>query len=89
MNNVGAACQDIKQKLSEYLDGDLDPAVCDELERHLNGCENCQVVVDTLVKTILVYRNCGRTPAPAAAHARFIRVLDLDACIPMRAREKA
>ncbi len=78
MNDLAATCQEIKQQLSDYLDGDLDPALCAELEHHLRGCDNCRVMVDTLNKTILLYREYGRAPAPAGAHERLVRVLKLD-----------
>jgi predicted anti-sigma-YlaC factor YlaD len=70
-------CQEIKQQLSAYLDGELDRAVCAEIERHLSGCENCRVLVDTLNRTILLYREYGPTAVPSGAHARLIRILDL------------
>ncbi len=78
MQDLAATCQEIKQQLSQYLDGELDPAVCAELERHLHGCDNCRVLVDTLNKTILLYRDYGRAPAPNGIHERLIRVLKLD-----------
>ncbi len=78
MKDLAATCQEIKQQLSDYLDGELDPAVCAELEQHLRGCDNCRVMVDTLHKTILLYREYSRTPPPAGVHERLVRVLKLD-----------
>ena len=43
--------------LNEYVDGGVDPAICDEFETHLAGCNPCQVVVDNIRKTIVLYRN--------------------------------
>ena len=42
--------------LNDYVDGDLAPGVCAELERHLAGCNPCQVVVDNIRKTITLYQ---------------------------------
>ncbi len=78
MKDMARTCQELKQQLSGYLDGELDPPRCAELERHLRDCDNCRLVVDTLRKTILLYRDYGRAPAPAAAHARLIHVLNLE-----------
>ncbi len=75
-------CREIKEHLSEYLDGELDRAVGAEIERHLSECENCRVLVDTLNKTILLCRDYGPTSVPAGAHARLIRILDLRKCAP-------
>jgi len=42
--------------LNDYVDGDINPAVCDEFEKHLTDCNPCQIVVDTIRKTITLYR---------------------------------
>jgi hypothetical protein len=51
-----AACKQMLSSLSEYIDGTLDENLCEVLEQHLDGCQNCQVVLDTLKKTIHVYQ---------------------------------
>ncbi len=43
--------------LNEYVDGTIDPAICDEFEQHLAGCNPCQVVVDNIRQTITLYKN--------------------------------
>jgi anti-sigma factor RsiW len=40
-------CRQVIDKISDYLDGELDPELVRELERHLKHCEDCRVVVDT------------------------------------------
>ncbi len=76
--DMNTTCQELKAQLSDYIDGELDPGVCAEIERHLAGCDNCRIVVDTLRKTILLYRDYGAPPMPAGAHERLIHVLGLD-----------
>lgn len=56
-------CHELLAAVSDYIDGELDPGVCAELEAHLAGCENCRIVVDTTRKTVQVYRRLGE-PAP-------------------------
>jgi anti-sigma factor RsiW len=53
-------CEEMLQQLSDYVDGSIEPGMCRELEQHLAGCEPCEVVVDTLRKTITIYRE-GKT----------------------------
>ena len=55
-------CRQVVDKISEYLDGELDPELVRELERHLEHCEDCRVVVDTTRKTVEVF--CDTEPAP-------------------------
>ena len=49
-------CEELLSLLSEYVDGTVDPGICAEFERHMAGCNPCQVVVDNLRQTISIYR---------------------------------
>lgn len=49
-------CEDLLKAMNEYVDGELNPAVCEEFEQHLAGCNPCQIVVDNIRKTITLYR---------------------------------
>ncbi len=71
-------CRELKDKLSAYLDGELESALCAEIEQHLSGCDDCRVVVDTLNKTITLYRNYGQASVPPDTHERLTRVLNLE-----------
>ncbi len=72
-------CRELKAQLSDYIDGDLDEGLCAEIERHLAGCDNCRIVVDTLKKTILLYREYGAVTVPQDSQRRLIKVLKLHA----------
>jgi RNA polymerase sigma-70 factor, ECF subfamily len=45
-------CKQIFAALSEYLDQTLDPEMCNELEKHLSGCQPCEVFLADLEKTV-------------------------------------
>lgn len=49
-------CEELLKILSDYVDGEIDPSLCKEFERHLEGCDPCKIVVDTVRKTITLYR---------------------------------
>ena len=49
-------CKEMLGSLSDYIDGDLEAQLCAEIEQHMAGCGNCRVVVDTLSKTVSLYR---------------------------------
>jgi anti-sigma factor RsiW len=49
-------CEELLAMLNEYVDGSVDPAICDAFKEHLAGCNPCQVVVDNIRKTIRLYR---------------------------------
>jgi len=50
-------CEQLLAALNEYVDGTIDPGLCEEFEKHMSGCNPCQVVVDNIRKTITLYRN--------------------------------
>jgi RNA polymerase sigma-70 factor (ECF subfamily) len=45
-------CRRIFANLSEYLDGNLDGALCEELERHMAGCAPCEAFLSSLRKAV-------------------------------------
>ena len=49
-------CGELLAALNEYVEGTVDPAICEEFERHLAGCNPCQVVVDNIRQTITLYK---------------------------------
>ncbi len=71
-------CKALKAQLSEFIDGELDDALCQEIERHMESCDNCRIVVDSLRKTILLYRDAPQETVPPEVHARLVKVLDLE-----------
>jgi anti-sigma factor RsiW len=72
-------CQELLGQLNDYVDGELATELCHDLEQHLAGCPGCQVVFDTLAKTIKLYHLLDETPVelPADVAARLMRRLRL------------
>ncbi len=70
-------CRQLLGSLSEYIDGELDEALCVEIETHMADCENCRVVVDTLRKTVLLYHALPQETLPEAVEQRLFRRLEL------------
>ncbi len=61
-------CRGVIRELSNYIDGDLDPLVKQELERHLEHCEDCTMIVDQTKKTIEIF--CGSQPVSLTTDVR-------------------
>jgi RNA polymerase sigma-70 factor (ECF subfamily) len=61
-------CSQIFAALSEYLDRELPPSSCAELEEHLRDCPECIQFVDSLKRSIGLCRQFGavNTPDPVA-----------------------
>jgi len=72
-------CKDLLGNLSDYIDGELSDDLCQELQRHMAGCENCRVVFDTMTKTVYLYQtNAQETEVPADVRGRLFEKLHLD-----------
>ncbi len=71
------ACRRYLASLGDYVEGALSADLCDELEAHMAICENCRVVVNTLAKTITLYRQMPSPELPSAVKERLFAVLDL------------
>lgn len=52
-------CSEIFAMLSEYLDRELPPATCGELEAHLRDCPECIQFVDSLKRSVALCRDYG------------------------------
>lgn len=72
-------CGDLLGSLSAYIDGDLSPELCQELEKHLADCDNCRVVLNTTKRTIdLVHSPVERSSLPEEVRERLFKRLNLD-----------
>jgi anti-sigma factor (TIGR02949 family) len=73
------SCEELLESLSAYIDGDLAPALCQELEKHLEGCDNCRVVLNTTKRTIeLVRLPDEKSNLPDDVRERLFKRLNLD-----------
>jgi RNA polymerase sigma-70 factor, ECF subfamily len=48
----GRGCRGMFAALSDYLDGMIDDATCDEMQIHIKDCAPCQAFVDSLRRTV-------------------------------------
>ncbi len=77
--HVHLNCEALLGSLSEYIDGELSPALCQEIEKHLAGCDNCRVVLNTTKRTIdLVQAPAEKTDLPEDVRERLFKRLNLD-----------
>ncbi len=68
-------CKEMFAELSNYLDDELDDSLCEELEKHMDGCEPCKAFLASLEKSIQQCRIApNESPDPRIA-ARLRREL--------------
>jgi RNA polymerase sigma-70 factor (ECF subfamily) len=65
-------CKEIFALLSQWLDLELPPDDCREIERHLAGCPPCVEFAESLRKTVALCREYehGEAPTPIKETAR-------------------
>ena len=87
-NDRTEKCREVFALLSEYLNLELPPDACLEIEAHVAGCAPCVEFAESLRKTVELCRRYqpSELPQPLGEHAR--RQL-LDAYARMLMREKA
>jgi RNA polymerase sigma-70 factor (ECF subfamily) len=64
-------CKAMFAELSNYLDEQIDDSLCEELEKHLDGCDPCKAFLASLQSTI---ENCRRLPAAAPDRVKAARL---------------
>lgn len=64
-------CEEMLALLNEYVDGTIDPSICAEFEKHMAGCNPCQIVVDNIRQTITLYKNGKPLEIPAECRQRL------------------
>lgn len=61
-------CKEMFAELSNYLDDELDDSLCEELEKHMDGCEPCKAFLSSLEKSIQQCRTApNESPGPRVA----------------------
>jgi len=57
-------CIAMFEKLSEYIDNELDDLTCQDIENHARDCIKCHTCLETLKRTIDLCRNMKNKPVP-------------------------
>jgi anti-sigma factor RsiW len=68
-------CNSVIRELSNYIDGELEPAVKQELERHLEHCEECKIVVDQTKLTVEIFCDSEPVELPSDVKSRLHEAL--------------
>jgi anti-sigma factor RsiW len=72
---MGHECSDYFNELNDYLDGNLDPGLCEEIEQHIGECDNCRIMVDTMKQTVILCRGGISEKLPIELEKRLEEML--------------
>jgi anti-sigma factor RsiW len=76
------SCSKILDRISGYLDGDLDATACEAIESHCADCAACAALVKQLRETVALCRQTAAVPLPESVRRHALesvrRLLDRD-----------
>jgi anti-sigma factor RsiW len=64
-------CLALFEKLSEYLDDELDSQECRRIEDHIRDCCHCHICFETLKRTVDFCRHAHEDPIPSSLSNRL------------------
>ena len=65
------SCQEVLDQLADYLDADAQAELVAQVDMHVGACEHCRAEVDTLKRTIMIYRCDERVVLPVHLDERL------------------
>jgi RNA polymerase sigma-70 factor (ECF subfamily) len=68
-------CLELFDKLSEYLDNELDEATCQNIEKHIKECVPCFVCLQTLKRTVDLCKQTADKPVPKGFSKKLRKVI--------------
>lgn len=68
-------CDEVLDQLSEYIDQETRDELCTAIREHLTRCQDCQVKVDTVRKTIVLYQKNASIEIPVRVTAKLSAAL--------------
>jgi anti-sigma factor (TIGR02949 family) len=61
---MSMTCRELFERLSEYVDGELSQELCEEIRKHMDGCDPCVNFAKTLKTTAELCRRLPSQPIP-------------------------
>lgn len=72
------SCSKVYEHLCENLDSKLDSKSCRKIRAQINGCKNCSALLDSLKKTIYLYKQYPAPKLPEQLHKKLFAVIHFD-----------
>lgn len=80
MNRLGtqsASCSDVAKHVQIHLDAEMMSPAFREIRKHLRRCSDCSTYLDSLKKTVFLYRRSPDSHAPAMMREKLFTVLEI------------
>ena len=70
-------CKEVYLYICDNLEADPNSAKCRQVLRHLRACPDCAALLDSLRKTVSLYRSSPSPKVPSAVHKRLFKKINL------------
>ncbi len=81
-------CKEAYQFICDNLDQSVDSPECRAIRRHIEECPDCQSYLDSLKKTVSLYRTePAADRVPQAVHLRLMKIIRVKAASPPSAKK--
>jgi predicted anti-sigma-YlaC factor YlaD len=70
-------CNEVYERLSEYLDTDVREELARAIEDHRGHCTDCRVLIDTTRMTVLLYQRDSHVSTPVTISERLRAALSV------------
>jgi len=71
-------CPEMLDRICAELREDIESEVCRELKEHLAECPDCRAYVDSLKKTVILFRSVPDKNIPEDVQGRLFKSLKID-----------
>jgi len=71
-------CKEAYRHICENLDQDINSPQCRQIKRHLEGCPNCRAYLETLRKTITLYRVAPAPELSSSVKKKLLKSITLE-----------
>ena len=68
-------CHDYIDNLNDFLDGELDTALCEDIIKHIGQCKNCRIMVDSMKMTVTLCREGKQEQLPPELESKLNNLL--------------
>jgi anti-sigma factor RsiW len=68
-------CRKTYRYICDNLDERLDSPRCRQIRQHLEKCPHCRAYLDSIKKTVAIYRSDIAPGIPASAHRRLMKAV--------------
>lgn len=72
-------CKSVAEHVCDELDEDINSAACRAIKKHLESCPNCTAYLDSLKKTVLIYKHTPNHRFPSKARKKLFATLKINA----------